>query len=97
VIGDHDGKKQNLVAPGLVLGRFPLWKRVGFTISGGYQIATTQFQTTNHNGILSVRFPFLAGSVPAGYCYESVTPTCSRLGDRSASDRWVMSLFSPRP
>jgi hypothetical protein len=56
--GEHDGEKQNFATPGLVLGRFPLWKRVGFTIGGGYQIATTHFHTNNHNGILSIRFPF---------------------------------------
>jgi hypothetical protein len=56
--GDHDGMKQNFVTPGLVIGRLHLWNRVGFTIGGGYQIATTHFHTTNHNSILSVRFPF---------------------------------------
>ncbi len=56
--GKNDGQKQNFVTPGLVLGRFHLWRRVGFTFGGGYQIATTHFHTTNHNAILSVRFPF---------------------------------------
>jgi hypothetical protein len=56
--GKNDGQKQNFVTPGLVLGRFRLVGRVGFTIGGGYQIATTQFHTTNHNAILSIRFPF---------------------------------------
>jgi hypothetical protein len=31
---------------------------VGFTFGGGYQIATTRFHTSNHNAILSIRFPF---------------------------------------
>ncbi|MCU1299698.1 MAG: hypothetical protein JWO91_3976 [Acidobacteriaceae bacterium] len=56
--GPNDGKKQNFVTPGLVMGRFRLWGRVGFTIGGGYQIATTRFHPTNHNAILSIRFPF---------------------------------------
>jgi hypothetical protein len=56
--GKNDGKKQNFVTPGLVMGRFHVWKRLGFTIGGGYQIATTHFHTNNHNGILSIRFPF---------------------------------------
>ncbi len=56
--GKNDGQKQNFVTPGLILGRFRLWRRVGFTIGGGYQIATTHFHTTNHNAILSIRFPF---------------------------------------
>ena len=56
--GKNDGKKQNFFTPGLVIGRLRLWKRMGFTIGGGYQIATTHFHTTNHNAILSIRFPF---------------------------------------
>lgn len=56
--GKNDGRKQNFVTPGLVMGRFRLWGRVGLTVGGGYQIATTHFHTTNHNGILSIRFPF---------------------------------------
>ncbi len=56
--GAHDGMKQNFVTPGLVIGRLHLAKRVGLTFGGGFQIATTHFHTTNHNGILSVRFPF---------------------------------------
>jgi hypothetical protein len=56
--GSNDGRKQNFVTPGLVMGRFPLWGRVGITIGGGFQIATTHFHATNHNGILSIRFPF---------------------------------------
>jgi hypothetical protein len=56
--GKNDGQKQNFVTPGLVMGRFRLLGRVGFTIGGGYQIATTHFHTSNHNGILSIRFPF---------------------------------------
>ena len=56
--GKNDGMKQNFVTPGLVAGRFKVAGRVGFTIGGGFQIATTHFHTSNHNGILSVRFPF---------------------------------------
>ena len=56
--GKNDGRKQNFVTPGLVMGRFRLVGRVGFVVGGGYQIATTQFHTTNHNAILSIRFPF---------------------------------------
>ncbi len=56
--GKNDGQKQNFVTPGLVIGRLHLWNRVGFTVGGGYQIATTHFHTNNHNAILSIRFPF---------------------------------------
>jgi len=56
--GKNDGRKQNFVTPGLVIGRFPLWHRVGFTFGCGFQIATTRFHSSNHNGILTIRFPF---------------------------------------
>jgi hypothetical protein len=56
--GENDGQKQIFVTPGLILGRFHLWRRLGLTVGGGYQIATTRFHTSNHNGILSVRLPF---------------------------------------
>jgi hypothetical protein len=56
--GDHDGMKQTFITPGLVIGRLHFWNRVGFTIGGGFQTAATHFHTTNHNGILSIRFPF---------------------------------------
>ena len=56
--GENDGQKQNFVTPGLIMERFRLVGRVGFTVGGGYQIATTKFHTTNHNAILTGRFPF---------------------------------------
>jgi hypothetical protein len=56
--GKNDGRKQNFVTPGLVIGRLHVAKRLGFSIGGGYQIATTHFHTNNHNAILSIRFPF---------------------------------------
>jgi hypothetical protein len=56
--GPNDGKKQTFLTPGLVLGKFPLWHRLGFTIGGGVQTAVTKFHTYNHKWILTVRFPF---------------------------------------
>jgi hypothetical protein len=56
--GANNGKTQVFMTPGLVIGRLRLWKRLGFTVGGGFQIPTTHFRTTNHNGIFSVRFPF---------------------------------------
>jgi hypothetical protein len=56
--GPNDCKKQNFVTPGLIIGRLHLVGRVGLTFGAGYQIATTHFHTTNHNAILTVRFPF---------------------------------------
>jgi hypothetical protein len=56
--GANDGRKQNFITPGLVFGKFPLAGRVGLTFGAGFQIATTDFHPTNHNAILTVRFPF---------------------------------------
>jgi len=56
--GPNNGKTQVFMTPGLVIGRLHLWKRLALTVGGGFQIATTQFHSNNHNGILSVRFPF---------------------------------------
>jgi hypothetical protein len=56
--GPRDGMKQNFVTPGLVVGRLHLTRRMGLTVGGGFQIATTRFHTTNHNAIFSVRLPF---------------------------------------
>ena len=56
--GKNDGKTQVFLTPGLVVGKFHVWKRLGLTIGGGFQIAATHFSTSNHNAILSVRFPF---------------------------------------
>lgn len=56
--GPADGKTQVFLTPGIVLGRFHLWKRLALSAGGGYQIAATRFHTNNHNGIFTVRFPF---------------------------------------
>jgi hypothetical protein len=56
--GEHGGKTLNYVTPGIVAGRFKLFGRVGMSVGGGFQIATTTFYRNNHNGILTVRFPF---------------------------------------
>lgn len=56
--GKNGGLQQNFITPGLVMGRFRLAGRVGFTFGAGFQIATTHFHTSNHNSILTIRFPF---------------------------------------
>jgi len=56
--GPNAGKKQVFLSPGLVVGRIHLWRRLGFAIGGGVQIAATQYHQYNHQWSLSVRFPF---------------------------------------
>jgi hypothetical protein len=52
------GQKQVFMSPGLVAGRFHLWRRLGFSIGTGEQIAVTHFHQYNHAKTLSIRFPF---------------------------------------
>jgi hypothetical protein len=56
--GSFNGHSLLYVTPGVLLGRFSIHDRFAFIIGGGYQIAATSFHPTNHNGILSIRFPF---------------------------------------
>lgn len=56
--GKNAGKKQVFLSPGLVVGRLQLWRRVGFAIGAGIQIAATTFHTYDHNWVTSIRFPF---------------------------------------
>ncbi len=56
--GPKAGNKQVFLSPGLIVGKFHLWKRLRFAVGGGIQIATTHFHTYNHNRVLTVRFPF---------------------------------------
>ncbi len=56
--GKLDGDKQVFLSPGLVAGRFHLWKRLGLSVGAGEQIAVTHFHQYNHARTLSIRFPF---------------------------------------
>ncbi|HEX4785608.1 MAG TPA: hypothetical protein VH350_14800 [Candidatus Sulfotelmatobacter sp.] len=56
--GSHNGHTSVYLTPGIVLGRFRLWDRLGFTVGGGFEIAATSFHPTNHIPIFSMRFPF---------------------------------------
>jgi hypothetical protein len=50
--------KQLFLSPGLVVGRFHLWRRLGLSVGAGEQIAVTHFHQYNHAKTLSIRFPF---------------------------------------
>jgi hypothetical protein len=56
--GTLGGKKETFLTPGIVVGRFPFFGRVGFVVGAGVQIAATHFHRSNHNLILTFRFPF---------------------------------------
>ena len=59
--GPNDGKMQNFITPGILLGRFHLSKahpRLGATFGFGEQIATSHFHTYNHGLVFTGRIPF---------------------------------------
>ena len=63
---ERGGKNQVLLTPGLVLGRFEIYKRIKFIIGGGYQFAVSpkyvdtseQTPAYNHAWILTTRVAF---------------------------------------
>lgn len=63
--GANDGKTQEFVTPGIIVGRIPLSHdatgkpgRLGFTFGVGEQMAATHFHTANHYTVLTFRIPF---------------------------------------
>jgi hypothetical protein len=56
--GQKDGKKQIFLTPELLVGRLPVWRRLGFTLGIGVQIDVTQYHSYDHNWIISMRLPF---------------------------------------
>lgn len=56
--GKHEGLNQLFLTPGLVLGRFPIYQRVGVTVGVGCQIAVTDSPLMHRNIIFSARIPF---------------------------------------
>lgn len=60
--GPNDGKQQELMTPGLIIGKIPLradeHSRVGLGFGGGAQIATSHFHTYNHGLIFTGRLLF---------------------------------------
>ncbi len=56
--GEHVGLNQVFLTPSFLIGRLPIWERVGMTIGLGYQVAVTEHPTYNHNFIVSARVPF---------------------------------------
>jgi opacity protein-like surface antigen len=56
--GSLAGDKQVFLSPGLIAGKFHLWRRLGVTVGGGVQIPVTHFHTVDRTYLASVRFPF---------------------------------------
>jgi hypothetical protein len=61
--GANDGKKQEFITPGLLIGKLALHpgdkqSRPGLTFGGGMQIATSRFHSYNHELVLTARWIF---------------------------------------
>lgn len=56
--GEREGQTQVYLTPGVVVGRIPIYQRVGLTLGVGYQVAVTDKPAYNHNVVLSGRIPF---------------------------------------
>lgn len=56
--GEHEGKSQLFLTPGVIVGRLPIWKRLGITLGVGYQVAVTDRPLVDNNFIVSGRLPF---------------------------------------
>lgn len=56
--GAKDGQHQLFLTPGLVVGRFPIHQRIGLTLGGGMQIATSHAAAYNHALVFTARVPF---------------------------------------
>jgi hypothetical protein len=56
--GVHEGLNQLCLSPGLVLGKFPIWRRVGVMIGAGCQIAVTDQPLTHRNLVVTGRLVF---------------------------------------
>jgi hypothetical protein len=56
--GKHDGLNQLFITPGILIGRIPLFWRLGLTIGAGCQIAVTDTPLYHQNFILTARLPF---------------------------------------
>jgi hypothetical protein len=56
--GVRAGQSQVYLTPGVILGRLPIWKTLGFVIGAGCQVAVTRHRSYDRNWILSIRTPF---------------------------------------
>jgi len=56
--GEHAGKNQVYLTPGVVLGRFPLLGHLGATIGAGIQVAVSTYSKYHNTWVLSARLPF---------------------------------------
>ncbi|MGA3267562.1 MAG: hypothetical protein ABSE16_12140 [Verrucomicrobiota bacterium] len=56
--GEHEGLNQLFLTPGLLIGRLPIYHRVGVTFGAGCEFAVTDKPLVWNNFILTARIPF---------------------------------------
>ena len=56
--GEREGETQVFFTPGIVIGRIPVYERIGITAGFGYQVAVTRSPAYNHAAIFTGRIPF---------------------------------------
>jgi hypothetical protein len=56
--GSQAGEKQVFLSPGLIAGKFHVWRGLGCTLGGGVQIPVTHFHAVDRTYLTSLRFPF---------------------------------------
>jgi hypothetical protein len=56
--GEKSGHNQLYLTPGIVIGRIPIYERIGLTFGTGVQVAVTRYRAYNHNWIITARIPF---------------------------------------
>lgn len=56
--GEHAGKNEVFLTPGMIIGRLPVYERIGATFGAGFQAAVTKFNRYHNAWIITGRIPF---------------------------------------
>lgn len=56
--GEHTGKNEVFLTPGMIIGRLPIYERIGATFGAGFQAAVTKFNRYHNAWIITGRIPF---------------------------------------
>jgi hypothetical protein len=56
--GQKTGENSLSLTPGILFGRFPIWRTLNYTVGTGVQVAVTRHRSSDLNWILSARLAF---------------------------------------
>ena len=56
--GDHAGKNEVFLTPGMVVGRIPLYDRLALVAGAGFQVAVSKFERYHNAWVITARLPF---------------------------------------